>query len=221
MRRWRVPAWAAACTDVGPLAELLAAGEQQTLEFFVVRLKEVSGPTVDHPELLYNASVLAHYAQVSTHSPVDLATPATLAAVFDHFVFERSLQDDSAMMEAAGAQCLLLAGFFEDQLRRRHNIRWYAHLGVGFFSQAAALERSPQKVRLLAGIAEGFERWRQRYARLSRELRDQPYLLVRPPLIVRLPVLFGTASSIRVLRVVLRQPPPAHSPHFLRFRSSQ
>ena len=165
---------------MGPLAELLAAGEQQTLEFFVVRLKEVSGPSVDHPELLYNASVLAHYAQVSTHSPVDLATPATLAAVFDHFVFDRSLQHDSAMMEAAGAQCLLLAGFFEDQLRRRHNIRWYAHLGVGFFSQAAALERSPARVRLLAGIAEGFERWRQRHARLSRELRDQPYLLVPP-----------------------------------------
>ena len=113
-------------------------------------------------------------------SPVDLATPATLAAVFDHFVFDRSLQHDSAMMEAAGAQCLLLAGFFEDQLRRRHNIRWYADLGVGFFSQAAALERSPARVRLLAGIAEGFERWRQRHARLSRELRDQPYLLVPP-----------------------------------------
>jgi hypothetical protein len=166
---------------VGELAELLAAGEQQTLEFFVVRLKEVSDPSVDHQELLYNASVLAHYARVSTHSTVDLATPATLAEVFDHFVFDTSLRHDSSMMEAAGAQCLLLAGFFGDQLRKRHNIRWYAQLGVGFFSQAAALERSPQKVRLLAAIAEGFEPWRQRHARLSRDLREQQYLLRRPP----------------------------------------
>lgn len=181
MLRWRVLEWAAACTKVGSLAELLAAGEQETLAFFVVRLKEVSEPTVDHQELLYNASVLAHYARVSTHSAIDLTTPATLVEVFDHFVFDTSLRDDSAMMEAAGAQCLLLAGFFEDQLRRRHNIRWYAQLGVGFFRRAAALERSPQKVRLLAAIAAGFEPWRQRYARLSRELRDQSHLLIRPP----------------------------------------
>ena len=67
---------------MGSLAELLAAGERQTLEFFVVRLKEVSEPTVDHQELLYNASVLAHYALVSTRSATDVATPATLATEF-------------------------------------------------------------------------------------------------------------------------------------------
>ena len=173
--------WAAACTDVGSLATLLAAGEQQTLEFFVVRLKAVSEPTVDHQELLYNASVLAHHARISTQAGAELTTPATLAEVFDHFVFDTSLRDDGEMMEAAGAQCLLLAGFFEDQLRRRHNIRWYTHLGVGFFRRAAALERSPQRVRLLAAIAAGFEPWRQRHARLSRELRDLPYLLMRRP----------------------------------------
>ena len=166
---------------MGTLGELLAAGQKQTLEFFFVRLKDVSGSTVDRDELLYNASVLAHYAHVSTHSATDLATPATLAEVFDHFVCDTSLQHDSAMMEEAGAQCLLLAGFFEDQLRRRHNIRWYAKLGVGFFRRAAALERTPKKVHLLAAIAEGFEPWRQRYARLSRDLRDQPYLLIQPP----------------------------------------
>ena len=180
MRRCRLAEWATACTDVGSLPELLAAGEQQTLDFFVGRLKGVSEPTVDDQELLYNASVLAHHARVSTHSAVELTTPATLAEVFDHFVFDTSLRDDNVMMEAAGAQCLLLAGFFEDQLRRRHNIRWYARLGVGFFMRAASLERSPQRVRLLAAIAAGFEPWRQRHARLSRDLREQPYLLIRP-----------------------------------------
>lgn len=172
--------WATACTDVGSPLQLLGAGKQQTLEFFVGRLKQVSDPAVDDQELLYNASVLAHHARVSTQSTVDLTTPATLAEVFDHFVFDTTLRDDSAMMEAAGAQCLLLAGFFEGQLRRRHNIRWYAHLGVGFFSRAADLDRSPQKVRLFAAMAAGFELWRQRHARLSRELRDQPYLVMRP-----------------------------------------
>jgi len=162
---------------VGSLAELLGTGERQTLEFFFLRLKEVSEPTVVHQELLYNASVLAHYARVSTHSAVDLATPTTLGEVFEHFVFDTSLRNDGALMEAAGAQCLLLAGFFQDQMCRRHDIHWYASLGAGFFSQAAALERSPQKACLLSAIAAGFEPWRQRHARLRRELRDQPYLL--------------------------------------------
>jgi hypothetical protein len=165
---------------VGPPSNLLAAGEQQTLEFFVERLQAVSEPTVDHQELLYNASVLAHHARVSTHTAVDLTTPGTLGEVFDFFVFDRSLRDDGAMMEAAGAHCLLLTGFFEDQMRRRHNLRWYAHLGKGFYRRAASLERSPQRTRLLAAIAAGFEPWRQRLARLSRDLRERQYLL-RPP----------------------------------------
>ena len=160
----------------------LAVNETQALRFFFERLRDVADlERATEAELLYNASVLAHYARVSTHSAVDLMTPATLAEVFDHFVFDTSLRDDSAMMEAAGAQCLLLAGFFEDQLRRRHSIRWYAQLGVAFFSRAAALERSAQRVPLLTAIAAGFEPWRQRHARLGRELRDQPYLLIRPP----------------------------------------
>jgi hypothetical protein len=84
------------------------------------------------------------------------------------------------MMETAGAQCLVLAGFFEDQMRRRHNIRWYAGLGAGFFSRAAVQEPSMRKARLLNTVARHFEPWRQRYAQLSRELRDEPLLLTLP-----------------------------------------
>ena len=165
---------------MGPLRELLAADQRQTLEFFFLGLKDVSEPTVDRQELLYNASVLAHYAQVSTQPDVDLPAPANLSTVFDHFVSDATLRHDNSMMETAVAQCLLLAGFFEDQMRRRHNIRWYAELGAGFFSRAARHERSPPKARLLDAIARGFEPWRRRHARLSRELRDQPYLLTPP-----------------------------------------
>jgi len=162
------------------LGELLATDERQTLEFFFARLQDVSGPAVDREELLYTASVLAHYALISTESDQELPAPATLAAVFDHFVFDTSLLQDGLMMETAGAQCLLLAGFFEDQMRRRYNIRWYAALGASFYNRAALQEPSPHKARLLDMIGRRFEPWRQRYARLGRELRDQPYLL-RPP----------------------------------------
>lgn len=162
---------------MGPLRELLATDHRQALEFFLQRLKDVSGPDVDRQELLYNASVLAHYAQVSTQATVDLSTPANLSAVFDLFVADSTLPADSLMMETAGAQCLVLAGFFEDQMRRRHSIRWYSELGAGFFSRAATQETSPRKAQLLDTIARHFEVWRRRHAQLSRVLRDQPLLL--------------------------------------------
>jgi hypothetical protein len=165
---------------MGPLRELLATDDRQALEFFFQRLKDVSEPDVDTRELLYNASVLAHYAQVSTQAGSELSAPATLGIVFDHFVIDTTLVRDSQMMETAGAQCLVLAGFFEDQMRRRHNIRWYAQLGAGFLKQAAVLESSPHKAQLLDTVASRFEVWRQRHARLGRELRDQPFLFAPP-----------------------------------------
>lgn len=164
-----------------PLGELLAVDQQRALEFFVVGLKDVSETAVDRQELLYNASVLANYAQVSTQADVEMPAPADLSAVFDHFVLNAGVPHDSLLMETAGAQCLLLAGFFEDQMRERHNIRWYAELGAGFFTQAATHQESRQKARLLTMLARHFEPWRQRHARLSRELRDQAYLLSPPP----------------------------------------
>jgi hypothetical protein len=161
---------------MGPLGELLATDHRQTLEFFVSGLRDVSEPTVDREELFYNASVLAHYAQVSTQADGEWPAPSNLSEVFDHFVSE-ALPRDSVMMEVAGTQCLLLAGFFADQMRERHNIRWYAALGSGFFSQAAVHQRSSRKARLLDAIARRFEPWRQRHVLLSRALRDHPYLL--------------------------------------------
>jgi hypothetical protein len=159
------------------LRELLGTDERQTLEFFFARLQDVVGPVVDREELLYNASVLAHYALTSTETDQDVPAPASLAAVFDHFVFDAGLLHDGPMMETAGAQCLLLAGFFEDQMRHRHNIRWYAALGASFYGRAALRERSQRKARLLDAISRRFEPWRQHYAQLGRELRDEPYLL--------------------------------------------
>ena len=168
---------------MGPLQELLASDHRHVLEFFLIGLRDVSEPTVDRQELFYNASVLAHYAQVSTQAHAEWPAPTNLSTLFDHFVSDTTLFRDSLMMEVAGAQCLLLAGFFEDQMRGRHNIRWYAELGAGFFSRAAVQEQSTPKARLLDAIARRFEPWRQRHARLSRELHDQPYVLIppRPP----------------------------------------
>jgi hypothetical protein len=162
------------------LRELLATDERRALEFFFVHLRDVSEPGVAGDELLYNASVLAHYAHVSTAAVDGVPMLPGLSTVFDQFVVDTTVHDDGEMMETAAAQCLVLAGFFEDQMRRRHAIGWYAELGAGFFSRAAAQQESERKARLLNALSRHFELWRQRHARLSRELRDLPYLLPPP-----------------------------------------
>ena len=62
---------------MGPLRELLAVDSRKTLEFFVLGLQDVAEAPVDRQELLYNASVLAHYAQVSTPSGETAASPSS------------------------------------------------------------------------------------------------------------------------------------------------
>jgi hypothetical protein len=158
------------------LGELLGVDHRQAIEFFFIRLGDVSGP-VNREELRYNASILAHYAQVSTSAGEGVAAPADLSSVFDNFVVDASLCNDAQMLETAAVQCLILTGFFKNQMQARHNISWYAKLGAGFFIRSAHIERSQPKVRLLYKMSRDFEAWRRRHAELSRELRDQPYLL--------------------------------------------
>lgn len=160
-----------------PFRELLAVDHKQALEFFYAGLQDVADPAADRQELLYNASVLAHHAQVSTHAHSDLPTPANLSVVFDTFVLDPGQARNGVMLETAGAQCLLLAGFFQDQMQGRHQLAWYSRLGAGFFQRAAAVERGPKKARLLAAISRHFEQWRTTQAQLGRSLRHTRYLL--------------------------------------------
>lgn len=162
------------------LRELLATDQRRALDFFFVHLRDVCEPSVAGDELLYNASVLAHYAQSSTASTEGVPMLPGLSTLFDQFVMDATAHEDAEMMETAAAQCLVLAGFFEHQMRRRHAIGWYAQLGAAFFSRAAARQESAHRARLLRTLARHFEPWRRRHARLSRELRDMPYLLPPP-----------------------------------------
>ena len=98
---------------MGILKGLLASDHRQTLDFFIVGLHDVCEPTVDINELLYDASVLARYAQASTNAQDEFPTPTGLSTVIDNFVLDTNPQVNGALMEVAGAQCLLLAGFFE------------------------------------------------------------------------------------------------------------
>jgi hypothetical protein len=151
-------------------------------EFFLEHLKDVTEDVAPPPrELLYNASVLAHYATTSTASRETFpASPASLIAVFDTFILDASRHSDPEILEAAASQCLLLTGFFCDQQRRRHNIRWYAAVGTVFYDRAADRLRDNNRGFMMKTMAKRFEFWRQQQRRLARELREAPSFLPRP-----------------------------------------
>lgn len=163
---------------MGSLDPLLASNPRDTLQFFFSWLRDVtSGEPVDEQAVLYNASVLAHFASTSTQTTTGLPTPTTLVDVFDRFVLDTSLRDDPEMMEMAGGQCLLLTGFFGDQLQARHNLVWYGELGAGFYGAAATLSRVPAHRRMMAHMSGRFDYWSGSYRKLSRELRELRYRL--------------------------------------------
>jgi len=164
---------------MGSLDRLLSSDPRDTLQFFFSWLRDVtSAERVDEHAVLYNASVLAHFASTSTCTTTGLPTPATLMDVFDRFVLDASLHDDPEMLEMAGGQCLLLTGFFGDQLQTRFNLAWYGTLGAGFYAAAAARSHLAAHQQMMAHMAGRFDYWRGSHLRLARELRDRKYRLM-------------------------------------------
>ncbi|MEZ5320295.1 MAG: hypothetical protein R2752_23030 [Vicinamibacterales bacterium] len=159
--------------------QLLGVDHRQALQFFFEKLRDVSGPDqAPQAELLYNASILAHFATTSRHAFTTFpAAPVGLDEVLDVFVLDRSEHADPDILEAAASICLVLTGFFADQQRHRHNVDWFASLGAGFYDRAAHHGRDVARIRMMEAMADHFDYWRGRQRRLARELRDEPRLL--------------------------------------------
>lgn len=156
----------------------LPVTQAHTLQFFFEHLRDVTDANgAPEPELLYNASVLAHFATISTASPDFPSTPHSLGRVFDLFVLDRSRQADPEIMEGAAAQCLLLTGFFGSQLKSRYNLKWYAALGASFYERAGRTSSNRARAAMMATMAVRFAFWRKRQAMLAVELREQARLI--------------------------------------------
>ena len=168
--------------DAFPVHPGLAVDHAQALRFFFEHLRDLvdDGDATD-AELLYNASVLAHFATTSAASRDFPNAPVSLTAVFDVFVLDRSQHTDPQIMEAAAAQCLLLTGFFGAQQLVRHNVDWYASLGASFYGRAAEHGSDCTRVVMMRTMAARFAFWRRRQARLARELRESALLLQPRP----------------------------------------
>ena len=85
------------------LKDLLPVDSQITANFFITNLRDVAtGEKVEDLEILYVASVLATYAQVSRFSANGIPPLCNLSDVFDLFICRQDLIDDPEILEIAG-----------------------------------------------------------------------------------------------------------------------
>ncbi len=158
--------------------ELMAVDSGAALNFFVNNLRETAG-VENHrqDETLYVASVLAHYSQTSRADTASIPSMANLTEVFDNFIFRDPGLTDSDILEIGGSQILLFAGFFRDQMCRRHNVSWYDQVGQSMYERASQYATNVQRRDLFDRMAESFPFWTQSCRDVSRACRENRLLL--------------------------------------------
>ena len=158
--------------------ELIAVDSGAALNFFVNNLRETAGAeNLRDDETLYVASILAHYAQTSRADAVSIPSMANLSEVFDSFILHTDGLSDSELLEMGGSQILLFAGFFRDQMSRRHNVRWYDQVGQSMYERASHYTTNIKKRELLDRMSGSFPFWTLRCRNMSRACRDNRLLL--------------------------------------------
>jgi hypothetical protein len=161
------------------LRELLQVDKEVAFHFFVSGLcgEMAEDSPLSKDVVLYTASVLAHHTLTSCVSGDSMPAPKSLTDIFEHFVEDTEMQTDQEILEVAGAQTLLLTGFFLHQMnRRRHNVRWYRSLGSIFFNKAA-MRCEPKKGILLRKMSVQFNPLADTCSRLHRRLWEERFLI--------------------------------------------
>ena len=158
--------------------ELVAVDSQRAFNFFLANLRETAvTERFTDDEMFYVASILAHYSQTSRFDSISMPCMANLSEVFDHFVLQTKGLSDAGILEFGGSQVLLFAGFFRDQMQRRHNVKWYDQVGQSLYEKASQHSNDLRKRELFDRLAESFPAWTMVCRNLSRTLRDNRLLL--------------------------------------------
>jgi hypothetical protein len=157
--------------------ELVAVDSERAFNFFLGSLRETAVERFKDDEMLYVASILAHYSQTPRFDTTSMPCMANLSEVFDNFVLQTARLMDSELLEFGGSQVLLFAGFFRDQMCHRHNVKWYDQVGRSLYEKASQHSRDLKKRELFDRLSESFPSWTIVCRNLSRTLREQRLLL--------------------------------------------
>jgi hypothetical protein len=169
---------------VEPFRYELGVDLSGALNFFLHSLKEeTSALDVREDELLYVASVLAHFANTSTGSAADFPSPSHLGQLFDRYCMLQQpelLPDSVEILERGGSESLFLAGFFREQMRRRYDLSLFDGLGRALYSRASYCSKNTAQAKVLWRISRSFRTWAHICRDLNATLQKNapnPYLL--------------------------------------------
>lgn len=158
--------------------ELIAVDSSTALNFFAENLRDAVGTRkLRQDEMFYVASILAHYAQTSRADTSSIPSLSGLAEVFDTFIMQTTITRDAGMLEIGGSQVLLFAGYFRDQMARRHNVKWYDMVGQSLYEKASRHETNSARRELFDHMSESFPVWTGVCSDLSRTFRENRFLL--------------------------------------------
>ena len=158
--------------------ELFAIDSERAFNFFLARLRETAETErFKDDEMFYVASILAHYSQTPRFATASMPCMANLSEVFDNFLLQTTRLMDSEVLEFGGSQVLLFAGFFRDQMRRRHNVQWYDQVGQSLYEKAGRHSNNLKKRALFDRLSESFPVWTIICRNLSRTLGENRLLL--------------------------------------------
>lgn len=157
--------------------EMLAVDHETALKFFYQHLSDEVGARSEatERELKYVASILANYCSTSIGGgSVEGGSPfhGDLTDIFDNYIFSNEGGNDSELMEFAGAQTLLYAGFFQTQHKDRHKISWFIQMGCTFYGRAGDLSNNEKRKIFLRNFSTRFMYWSEICHKLSLTFRN-------------------------------------------------
>jgi hypothetical protein len=174
--------------STGYFQDLYGVTEEQALNFWANNLHESIGSEqwarMSDSTGLYLASVLGHFCLQSTDRVEILSTDyaandqefrqfADLTQIAELMMQQLTAAKNPLWMESAGAHILLYAGFFQDQHKDRHNIKFYSRLGRECYLMAAVGKRE----KIMKSMAAGFHEYLFHLAKLHRHLRESRFLI--------------------------------------------
>jgi hypothetical protein len=163
---------------MGLLQELIGVDSNGAFRFFFDNLRDPArSEGLRDDELLYVTSILAHYAQTSRFDTDARPAMAGLAEVFENFLLQTASLSDAELLEFGGSQVLLFAGFFRDQMQRRHNVRWYDQIGQSLYERAGQHAADVRRRELFDRLSDSFPVWTIVCRDLNRTLRESRFVL--------------------------------------------
>jgi hypothetical protein len=161
---------------------LLPVSMERTYNFFAENLRDEVTENVGmgangDEELVYVASILAHFAQTprsSNNTGLDLVNvpiPADLSEI------KHLDSKDPGLLEVNGSKILILAGFFRNQMKAVHEVEPYDKIGQSIYGLASRHAPTRRKRDLFQGLSITFPFWTKACSNVSRTLYDNQYLL--------------------------------------------